>query len=308
MAALLSYIYFFGVIIAALFGYINSPMALALGFVFSVGFKHPFLKQSQKGLQWLLKLAVVGLGFGMVLQDTIQTSASSFGLILCSVVLTVSFGLFISKSFHLNKHLGHLITSGTSICGGSAIAAISPIIKADSKTISMALVTVFLLNALALFVFPVLGHWLHLNQHDFGLWCAVAIHDTSSVVGAALNYGEEALKIATTVKLSRTLWIIPMSVLSMFAFKTKGQHIKFPYFILLFIGAILINSFHIIPEIVTQQFVNVSKHLLVVSLFLIGTSISLPDLKQAGWKPVVFASILWIFVSLTSLAYILYLQ
>ncbi|WP_066223260.1 YeiH family protein [Formosa haliotis] len=301
----LAKIYFFGVIALALAGLLSSPVALGLGFIFTLFFKHPFLQQSQKSINVLLKVAVVGLGFGMAIVETLQTSISSFGLTLFCVFLTVSFGLVLSRYLHLDKSLGHLITSGTSICGGSAIAAISPIIKADTKTITMALGVVFFLNALALILFPFFGHLLGLNQHQFGLWCAVAIHDTSSVVGAALNYGEEALHIATTVKLSRTLWIIPMSVVSMFLFKNSRQKIKFPFFILLFITAILINSSHILPEVITTTFVGISKHLLVVTLFLVGTTMSVSDLKTTGWKPMVFAATLWGFVSIISLFYIL---
>ncbi|CDF77810.1 conserved hypothetical membrane protein (UPF0324) [Formosa agariphila KMM 3901] len=306
MKAHLSKIYFFSVIALALAGQISSPLALGLGFVFTLFFKHPFLEKSQKSIHFLLKIAVIGLGFGMAIVETIQTSISSFGLTLFCVFLTVSFGLILSKYLHLDKSLGHLITSGTSICGGSAIAAISPIIKADTKTITMSLGVVFFLNAVALIVFPYLGHFFGLNQHQFGLWCAVAIHDTSSVVGAALNYGEEALNIATTVKLSRTLWIIPMSILSMFLFKNSGQKIKFPMFIILFIAAILIHSANLLPETITTSFVAISKHLLVVTLFLVGTTMSISDLKTTGWKPMAFATTLWIFVSAISLCYILY--
>ena len=301
----LSKIYFFVVIALALAGQISSPVALGLGFIFTLFFEHPFLEKSQKSIHFLLKISVVGLGFGMALIETIQTSISSFGLTLFCVFFTVSLGVLLARYLHLDKSLSHLITSGTSICGGSAIAAISPIIKADTKTISMALGVVFFLNAVALIVFPYLGHFIGLNQHQFGLWCAVAVHDTSSVVGAALSYGDEALKIATTVKLSRTLWIIPMSIFSMFIFKNSGQKIKFPLFILLFLVAILINSSNILPQALTTTFVKISKHLLVVTLFLVGTTISIKDLKTVGWKPMAFATILWVFVSTISLIYIL---
>ena len=163
---------------------------------------------------------------------------------------------------------------------------------------------VFLLNSIALFVFPAIGHLLHLSQEQFGLWCAIAIHDTSSVVGAALSYGDEALKIATTVKLSRTLWIIPLSILSMFLFKTKEKKIKIPYFILLFVIAIIINSYHIIPVFITTEIVFYAKRILIITLFLVGTTISITDLKATGIKPIVLALSLWIFISIFSLVYI----
>ena len=157
-----------------------------------------------------------------------------------------------------------------------------------------------------MFVFPAIGHLLHLTQEQFGLWCAIAIHDTSSVVGAALGYGEEALRIATTVKLSRTLWIIPLSIVSMFIFKTKGEKIKIPYFILLFILAIFMNSYQILPISITSEIVFYSKRLLILTLFLVGSTISITDLKSTGFKPIVLALSLWIFISIFSLVYITY--
>jgi uncharacterized integral membrane protein (TIGR00698 family) len=197
------------------------------------------------------------------------------------------------------------MTSGTSICGGSAIAAVSPIIKADSKTISVAIGIVFLLNSMALLIFPSLGHLFNLTQSQFGTWCAIAIHDTSSVVGAALEYGDQALLIATTVKLARTLWIIPLSFFAIALFKSKNQKIKIPYFILGFIGAMIINSYHLIPEIVSVSIVDISKRLLVITLFLVGASLTVKDLKESGFKPVLFSTILWVFISVFSLVFIL---
>ncbi|MDN3620511.1 putative sulfate exporter family transporter [Polaribacter undariae] len=297
-------IIFFLIIIFALFSPMNSPTALLLGFVFAILFKNPFKSKSYKAIHILLKVAVVGLGFGMLLKETLATSKQAFSLTFFSIFLTVSMGLLLTKLLKLDKKLGHLITSGTSICGGSAIAAISPVIKANSKTISVALGLVFLLNSIALFVFPAIGHFLQLSQEQFGMWCAIAIHDTSSVVGAALSYGDEALRIATTVKLSRTLWIIPLAILSMFIFKTKGEKISIPYFILLFVVAIFINSYHLIPTEITSEIVFYSKRTLVVTLFLVGSTISIKDLKSTGIKPIVLAVSLWIFISIFSLIYI----
>ncbi|MEO6348174.1 MAG: putative sulfate exporter family transporter [Aquaticitalea sp.] len=286
-------------------GFVNSPIALLLGFVFTLIFDNPFITQSQKAIHLLLKIAVVGLGFGMFIKETLQTSKEGLGLTFYSIILTVGLGLILTKILKLDRKLGHLITSGTSICGGSAIAAIAPVIKADSKIISLALGIVFLLNSIALFVFPAIGHLLNLSQNQFGLWCAIAIHDTSSVVGAALTYGDEALRIATTVKLSRTLWIIPLSIFSMFLFKTKGEKIKIPYFIVLFILAIIINSYHILPIVITSNIVMISKRLLLVTLFLVGSTISIKDLKETGYKPILLAVSLWVFISIFSLIYIL---
>lgn len=297
---------FFILIIVSLFGFFTSPIALLLGFIFTFIFKNPFLKESQKAIHLLLKIAVVGLGFGMFIKETLQTSKEGLGLTFYSIVLTVSLGLILAKLLKLDRKLGHLITSGTSICGGSAIAAIAPVIKTDGKTISLAMGIVFLLNSIALFVFPPIGHLLQLSQSQFGLWCAIAIHDTSSVVGAALTYGDEALRIATTVKLSRTLWIIPLSIFSMFLFKTKGEKIKIPYFIVLFILAIIINSYGVLPTMLTTNIVLVSKRLLIVTLFLVGSTISIKDIKQTGFKPIVMAVSLWVFISIFALTYILF--
>lgn len=300
----ISKIIFFALLILSLLGFFTSPIALLLGFIFTLIFKNPFLKESQKAIHILLKVAVVGLGFGMFIKETLETSKDGMALTFYSILLTVSLGILMSKLLKLDRKLGHLITSGTAICGGSAIAAIAPVIKANSKVISLALGIVFLLNSIALFVFPPIGRLLQLTQEQFGLWCAIAIHDTSSVVGAALTYGDEALRIATTVKLSRTLWIIPLSIFSMFLFKTKGEKIKIPYFIVLFIIAIIINSYHILPTIITSNIVMISKRLLLVTLFLVGATISIKDLKETGFKPILLALSLWIFISIFSLIYI----
>ncbi|MFV0573708.1 MAG: YeiH family protein [Xanthomarina gelatinilytica] len=300
-----SKVIFIIILLLCLLGVLNSPLALLTGFIFTILFGNPFLKQSQIGIQYLLKIAVVGLGFGMSLIETLETSLEGLSLTTLSIFLTVALGLLVGKYMQLDKRLSHLITSGTTICGGSAIAAVSPIIKAEPKTISIALGIVFFLNSVALFIFPGLGHFFNLSQSDFGLWCAVAIHDTSSVVGAALQYGEEALLIATTVKLSRTLWIIPLSIFSMLLFKNKTDKIKIPWFILGFIVAILINSYDLIPNNWSTNIVFVSKRLLILTLFLVGTTLSIKQLKETGLKPFLFAVVLWLFISSLSLLYIL---
>ncbi len=293
------------IISIAFLGGINSPTALVLGFVFTLVFNNPFPVYSQKAFHLFLKISVVGLGFGMFINETLETSKQGLELTMLSIFFTISFGCFLARILKLDLKLAHLISSGTAICGGSAIAAIAPVIKAKSKTISVTLGIVFFLNAVALFVFPTVGHFFNLTQEQFGLWCAIAIHDTSSVVGAALGYGDEALRIATTVKLTRTLWIIPLSILSMLLFKTKGEKIKIPYFIILFIIAIGINSCHVLPESATNFIVLIAKRLLIVTLFLVGSNISMNDLKASGVTPVLFACILWLFISVFSLLYIL---
>lgn len=307
MKATISKIIFFLIIITALSGLISSPVALILGFVFTIVLTNPFNVESKKVIKLLLKVAIVGLGFGMMVNETLTTSKESFVLTFLSIILTVSMGLLLTKLLKIDRKTGHLITSGTAICGGSAIAAISAVIKANSKAISIALGIVFLLNSIALLIFPAIGHFLNLTQAQFGLWAAIAIHDTSSVVGAALVYGDEALKIATTVKLARTLWIIPLSIFSMFLFNTKGKKVSIPYFIVLFILAIVINSYHIIPTEASSFIVLVSKRLLLVTLFLVGSTISISDIKSTGVKPLLLAFSLWVFISIFSLSYIVYL-
>jgi uncharacterized integral membrane protein (TIGR00698 family) len=292
------------IITVILLGVINSQLALFLGFLFTLIFSKPFNNYSHRIIPYLLKTSLIGLGFGMLIKETLETSKDSLSLTFYSIILTVSLGILLTKLLKLDLKLGHLITSGTAICGGSAIAAISPIIKANSKVISIAIGIIFLLNSIAMLVFPSIGHLLNLTQKQFGLWSAIAIHDTSSVVGATLIYGDEALRIATTVKLSRTLWIIPLSIFFMFFSKTKGAKIKIPYFILLFLAAIFINNYHVIPTSVSSLIVLGSKRLLVLTLFLIGTSISISDLKSTGLKPILLALILWIFISIFSLIYI----
>jgi uncharacterized integral membrane protein (TIGR00698 family) len=255
---------------------------------------------NSKAVNWLLKIAVVGLGFGMNLKETLAAGRDGFLLTVFSILATLILGYFLGKLLKMNRKSSHLISSGTAICGGSAIAAVSPIISASPKDISISLGVIFLLNSIALIVFPPLGHLFGLDQHQFGLWCAIAIHDTSSVVGAAYTFGEEALKVATTVKLARALWIIPLSLFSIFLFKGKGKSLKIPYFIFFFILAIVLNSYLPIPEILTAGITSVSKSLLILTLFLIGAGLSLEKIKSAGWKPMILGVSLWVFISVSA--------
>lgn len=293
-------------ILLCLSGYISSPVALILGFTFTLFLGQPFEHYTHRGIQYLLKISVVGLGFGMFLMETLKTGKEGLNLTIFTIASTLILGWLLAKFLHIEKHLGHLISSGTSICGGSAIAAVAPVIRADPKTISVSLGVVFLLNSIALFIFPAIGHFFHMTQGEFGMWAAVAIHDTSSVVGAALDYGEEALRVATTVKLARTLWIIPVSILSIFLFKTKDGKIRIPWFILFFIGAILLNSYFALPEVPTQGITGLSKRMLIVTLFLVGSTLSVADIKETGFKPFLLGVSLWVFISVASLYIILH--
>lgn len=291
--------------VLCILGYVSSPIALVGGFLFSYFLGHPFLTLNSKAVNWLLKIAVVGLGFGMNLKETLAAGQDGFILTVFSIIATLLVGYGLGKLLKMNRKTAHLISSGTAICGGSAIAAVSPVINASEKDISISLGVIFLLNSIALLIFPPIGHLLGLSQHQFGLWCAIAIHDTSSVVGAAYTFGEEALKVATTVKLARALWIIPLSILSVFLFKGKGKSVKIPYFIFLFILAIVINSYLAIPSIITLSITSISKSLLVLTLFLIGAGLSIDKIKSAGWKPMILGFSLWVFISIGALLAIL---
>lgn len=304
-STLSSKIVFILLLILSLSGLINSPIALALGIVFALLFKHPFAELSQKVVKWLLKIAVVGLGFGMHMNEALAAGKDGFFLTIFSITLTLSLGYVVGRVFKLDKKLAYLISSGTAICGGSAIAAVAPVIRSKNEDISIALAVVFILNAVALLLFPYIGHLLDLSQQHFGLWAAIAIHDTSSVVGAAQAYGNEALGIATTVKLARALWIIPVSLISILLFKGKGKSVKIPWFIFLFLFAIIINTYTAFPESLSLGITKISKILLIVTLFLIGTSLSKERVKSAGIKPMALGIILWIVISITSLFAIL---
>ena len=210
------------------------------------------------------------------------------------------------KWLKIDKKTSHLISCGTAICGGSAIAAIAPVIKSDEKQTSVALGVIFILNSIALFLFPAIGHWLHLSQQDFGLWCAIAIHDTSSVVGAANKYGPEALQIATTVKLARALWIIPVALITAMIFKNKSSKIKIPYFIGLFIVAMLLNTYIPQTAVIAPSLVLIAKIGLTLTLFLIGAGLNFNVLKSVGLKPLFQGILLWAFIATAALLSIMY--
>ena len=293
--------------LACLLPVVNPPIALAAGIVFAQFFQNPFQYKTQIGINWLLKLSVIGLGFGMNIDKALAAGKDGFLFTIISISLTIGLGILIGKIFKIDQKIAKLISSGTAICGGSAIAAISPIIKADAKQISIAIGSVFLLNSLALFLFPALGHYFNMSQHQFGIWSAIAIHDTSSVVGAAQVYGNEALEIATTVKLARALWILPVSVLFALNSNTKLNKIKIPYFIGLFILAIIANTYIPNIEFVAPGIVSVSKVGLTLVLFLIGSTLNYKSFIKVGIKPVILAVFIWIFISIVSLIGVLQL-
>ncbi|WP_300675419.1 putative sulfate exporter family transporter [Soonwooa sp.] len=296
---------FIALALLSLSGLISSPIALLCGLLMAIFFGNPFEHKVSSYIHKLLQISIVGLGFGLHLDEALTVGKSGFLLTIGSISTIFVLGYFLGKLLKIERPLAYLISAGTAICGGSAIAAVSPIIKADTKQISLALAIVFSLNSIALFVYPSIGYWLMMSQHDFGLWCAIGIHDTSSVVGAASKFGDEALKTATTVKLARALWIIPVSIITMFLFKTKGSKIKIPYFIGYFILAILLSTYFPIFDSVSPTITKISKLGLNLTLFLIGSTLSLEALKSISFKPLLLAIILWVVISIGSLAVIL---
>ena len=278
----------------------NAPLALVLGIVFSSLWGFPFGSEPGKWISLLLKVSVVGLGFGMNVESAIDAGSKGIVLTIGSIIFVLVAGYWVGKWMKMPIKESFLISSGTAICGGSAIAAVAPAVKADGKSISVSLGVVFALNSVALVVFPPLGHLFQMTQEQFGLWCAIAIHDTSSVVGAASAYGGEALAIATTVKLARALWIIPLAILAAWLFKSKDTKPSIPWFIAFFIGALLMNSYLPIPEIVSGSIVDFSKMLLILTLLLIGSTLSWERVKSVGWPPLIQGVILWVAVSILS--------
>lgn len=291
--------------------WVTPPVSLFLGLTFALlcGQAHP--KFNKKVSKYLLQYSVVGLGFGMNLHASLASGKEGMEFTVISVFGTLIIGWIIGrKLLKVDRDTSYLISSGTAICGGSAIAAVGPVLKAKDSEMSVALGTIFILNALALFIFPAIGHALDMSQQDFGLWAAIAIHDTSSVVGAGAAYGEEALKIATTVKLTRALWIIPLAIMTSFLFKTKGQKISIPWFIFFFILAMVFNTYVLsqsdLGVAVGQGINEFARKSLTVTLFFIGASLSRDVLKAVGIKPLIQGILLWIVISLSTLAYIYY--
>ncbi|QEC42449.1 YeiH family protein [Pseudobacter ginsenosidimutans] len=285
---------------------ISAPVALLLGLLVAQLVGHPWLHLNHKVTHWLLQISVVGLGFGMNAHAAIEAGRAGFGITVVSIVATLGIGLLLGRWMRIDKKTACLIATGTAICGGSAIAAVAPAIDAKDKQISVALGTVFILNAVALFIFPVTGHLLGLSQMQFGTWAAIAIHDTSSVVGAGSRYGPQALEVATTVKLARALWIIPVSIIASFAFRKKGQKIQIPWFIGLFILAMLGNTFIPAVQTFSPYATIIAKAGLTLTLFLIGSGLSRDVLRSVGIRPMVQGLITWASIAAATLWFIYY--
>ena len=292
---------------SAFSAWVTPPVALFLGLAFALLCGQAYPKFNKKVSKKLLQYSVIGLGFGMNLHASLASGKEGMMFTIISVIGTMLIGMFIGrKLLKVSRDTSYLISSGTAICGGSAIAAVGPVIKAKDSDMSVALATIFVLNAIALFIFPVLGEWLGLTQQEFGTWAAIAIHDTSSVVGAGAAYGEEALQVATTIKLTRALWIIPLALVTSFIFKTEGKKVSIPWFILWFIVAILMNTYVLdnVPE-VGKAIAGLARKGLIITMFFIGASLSTDVLKAVGVKPLVQGVLLWLVISIGSLMYIL---
>ena len=288
--------------------FVSTPIALLLGLIVANFFGHPYLHLNNKATNILLQISVVGLGFGMNVNSALAAGKDGFLFTIGSILSTLILGTFIGKLLNIEKKTSHLISCGTAICGGSAIAAIAPVIQSNEKQTSVALGVIFILNSVALFLFPAVGHWLDLTQKEFGLWCAIAIHDTSSVVGAASKFGPEALQIATTVKLARALWIIPVALITAFIFKNKYGKLKIPFFIGLFILAMIANTYWPTMKIIGPHLVSVSKIGLTITMFLIGAGLNRNVLKSVGLKPLAQGILLWVFIAIATLISIIYLK
>jgi len=295
---------FFLALILAATGFVSPPFALFGGLVYGLSAVHPFHVESKRLAKFLLQASVVALGFGMNLHEVLHAGRSGFLYTAISITAVMLLGLGFGYMLHVGKKSAFLISAGTAICGGSAIAAVGPIAEASEEEMAVSLGAVFILNSVALFLFPAVGHALHMTQAQFGLWSALAIHDTSSVVGATAKYGATALAIGTTIKLARALWIVPLSFVTAATVKSKAR-IQWPWFILLFCLAAVLNT--LLPAF-TPTF-GVLNHLgkigLTVTLFLIGTGLNKQTLKRVGARPLLQGLALWIIVGASTLALIL---
>jgi uncharacterized integral membrane protein (TIGR00698 family) len=306
----LSKILFLMALLAAASGSVSPPLALATGIIFGLSFAHPYSSLSRITSKFLLQSSVVALGFGMNLEEVLKAGRSGFLYTALGIVFAIAAGLGIGKLLRVRGNSSYLITAGTAICGGSAIAAVGPILHADEEEMAVSLGTIFILNSIALLIFPAVGAAVRLSQSQFGLWAALAIHDTSSVVGAAARWGTQALVIATTVKLARALWIVPLALATAARVRSRTEsslsraHVQIPWFIFFFCLAATVNTY--IPALspVTSVLFHAGKLGLTVTLFLIGTGISRTTIREVGWRPMLQGVALWVIVAAASLYFI----
>jgi uncharacterized integral membrane protein (TIGR00698 family) len=287
-------------ILFALSPWSSPPLALLAGLIFAFVSIHPYKDQSSYASRWLLQASVVALGFGMNLQQILRAGRNGVLYTALGIAFALTIGYLLGRALKVQQTPSFLISTGTAICGGSAIAAVGPITGASDDEMSVSLGTVFILNSIALLTFPAIGAALHLTQQQFGLWAALAIHDTSSVVGAAAKYGAVALAIGTTVKLARALWIIPVS-LGTAAWKHSRAKVQIPWFIFLFVLAAVANTYIFAGASLFPKLANAGKTGLTVTLFLIGASLSPAQIKRVGHRPLLQGVLLWIVVAVVSL-------
>src|ERR1700732_1216608 len=287
-------------LILCLSGWVSPPVALTSGIIFGLSVRHPCPQLSRSAARILLQVSVVALGFGMNLHEVVRAGRSGFIYTALVISFSLIAGLAIGKFLGLGGNASYMITAGTAICGGSAIAAIGPILRADDEEMAVSLGTVFILNSIALLAFPPIGNVLYLTQSQFGLWAALAIHDTSSVVGAAAKYGAQALVVGTSVKLARALWIVPLALVTA-AVKHSKTRVPLPWFILFFCLAAVVNTY--VPAFANfdRWAFNAGRLGLTATLFLIGTGISVATLKSVGWRPLLQGVLLWIMVATLTL-------
>ena len=279
----------------------SPSIALVCGLLVGIIFGNPFPQYTKPVTKYLLQASIVGLGFGININKVVAAGQEGFVFTLLSLSAAIGLGYLLGRLFRVDRVISYLVSVGTAICGGSAIAAVSQVVEADDQEVSISIGTVFILNAIALLIFPPLGHWAELTQHQFGIWAAIAIHDTSSVVGAAASYGNEALTVATTVKLARALWIVPLALLSAAIFKKKSSWGGFPWFILFFLVASMLGSWVNMPLILLAAIVHSAKAGFSITLFLIGAGISLGALKRVGPRPLLLGVVLWVIILVSSL-------
>lgn len=279
----------------------TAPIALFVGLLFAFVFPMPFPRFNKKGSKYLLQASVVGLGFGMSVTKALESGGQGMMFTIVSVIGVMVLGVLIGYWFHLNRKTSYLISAGTAICGGSAIAAVGPVLRASDEEMAVSLGVIFILNAVALFIFPPMGRFFDMTDQQFGTWAAIAIHDTSSVVGAGDAFSATACEIATVIKCTRALWIIPLAFVTMFIFRDKNSaKVSIPWFILLFVLAMIVNTYLGLPESLTGTIVYIAKKLLVVTLFFIGASLSLSTVRRVGVRPLLLAVILWAVIGTVS--------
>ncbi|MDH6310807.1 putative integral membrane protein (TIGR00698 family) [Dysgonomonas sp. PFB1-18] len=303
MQKILSKLYYI-IPICCLFPFFSAPLALLLGILLAFFYKGDETLKTGRLTKYLLQGSIVCMGFAMSVHDVVQTGRTGFMITIVSVAVTMISGILLGRLFKVEKNTSMLISGGTAICGGSAIAAIAPVIDAKNNQISFSLAVIFVLNAVALFIFPAIGHLLNMDQTHFGYWAAIAIHDTSSVVGACSAYGEQALQVGTTVKLTRTLWIIPLALCIAFFNKNNTSRINIPWFIFLFVVAILIGNYIPGMEETNQHLSWLGKRGMMISLFFIGTSINIDEVKKTGVNTFMQGVLLWIIIAVLSYCWI----